>query len=89
MFIALYKVLFIVNPLQDTLDKGIEEPSPLLEAYHLGSKAEERIANLFYSQGLTENGQFSDENEVIVWIFLLYYFLIICCLVMLLKIDHG
>lgn len=71
------------------VDKGLEQPSPLLEEYHLRNKDKETAGTCSYSQGSTENSQFFEEKEVIAWILLPFYYicgLVILTLGMLLKI---
>lgn len=85
----MHEVLFFVISKQDTVDQGLEQPSPLLEEYHLRNKDEESAGTFSYSQGFTENSQFFEEKEVTVWILLLFYYicgLVILSLGMLLKI---
>ncbi|KAI9113675.1 hypothetical protein K1719_014926 [Acacia pycnantha] len=50
---------------EDTVDKGLEQPSPLLGEYHLRNKDEESAGTFSYSQGFTENSQFYEEKEAI------------------------
>ncbi|XP_028776483.1 uncharacterized protein LOC114733237 [Neltuma alba] len=50
---------------QDTGDKGLEQPSPLLEEYHLRNKDEESAGTFLSSEGFTENSQFYEEKEAL------------------------
>ncbi|XP_054821997.1 MICOS complex subunit MIC60, mitochondrial [Prosopis cineraria] len=50
---------------EDTVDNDLEQPSPLLEEYHLRDKDEKSAGTFLSSEGFTENSQFYEEKEAL------------------------
>ncbi|KAI4345209.1 hypothetical protein L6164_012352 [Bauhinia variegata] len=50
---------------EDISVKNIEQPLPLLQAYHLRDKAEENTPYYLFSQGFAQNGHSSEEKEAL------------------------
>ncbi|KAI4317228.1 hypothetical protein L6164_025117 [Bauhinia variegata] len=50
---------------EDISVRNIEQPLPLLEAYHLRDKAEESTPYYLFSQRVAQNSHFSEENEAL------------------------
>lgn len=73
---VLYKVVSGDTLLQDALGNGSEEPSSLLEAYHLRDETEDISANSLKSQGTNEYNHFPQEKEVVIDIHCFYFFVL-------------